>query len=130
MRFLLLEKDLEHRDSLDMITEFNIIAFLESKFADNVVKEIWRSPYSTNDSIFSASTNHFLTFGYWNCVQDEELHHRFYHDKDIKTFEAHPMQFTVWRYSGKSRIIVEFVATIILSIIVHITVNFVLKESP
>lgn len=45
-------------------------------------------------------------------------------------FEAHPMQFTVWRYSAKSRIVVEFVATILLSILVHIYVNFVLKSSP
>jgi hypothetical protein len=58
MRFLLLEKDLENRDSLDLITRYTIISFLESKFADNVVKEIWRSPYSTNDSIFSASSNY------------------------------------------------------------------------
>jgi hypothetical protein len=49
MRFLLLEKDMENRDALDLITRYKIIAFLESKFADNVVKEIWRSPYSTND---------------------------------------------------------------------------------
>ena len=49
MRFLLLEKDMENRDALDIITRYRITAFLESKFADNVVKEIWRSPYSTND---------------------------------------------------------------------------------
>ncbi len=36
----------------------------------------------------------------------------------------------MWRFSGKSRIIVEFVATIFLSIAVHIMVNFVLKSSP
>jgi hypothetical protein len=58
MRFLLLEKDLENGDSLDLITRYTIISFLESKFADNVVKEKWRSPYSTNDSIFSASSNY------------------------------------------------------------------------
>jgi hypothetical protein len=130
MRFLLLEKDIDNRDSLDLITQLKISAFLESKFADNVVKEIWRSPYSTNDSLFSASTNHQLTFGYWNCIQDQETMNRFYHEKDITSFEAHPLQFTVWRYSGKSRIIVEFVSTILLSIVIHIFVNFVLKASP
>lgn len=40
------------------------------------------------------------------------------------------MQFTVWRYSGKSRIIVEFVATVIVAILIHIFVNFVLRDSP
>lgn len=30
MRYLLLEKDLEHRDALEMITKFQIEEFLES----------------------------------------------------------------------------------------------------
>lgn len=55
---------------------------------------------------------------------------RFYHSKDIRTFEAHPLQFTVWRFSGKSRVIVEFVSTIMVAIVIHIFVNFVLKDSP
>ena len=91
MRFLLLEKDFENRDALDLITRYNITPFLENKFSDNVVKEIWRSPYSTNDSLFSASSNHKLTFEFWNCIRDEETTNRFYHAKDIKTFEAHPL---------------------------------------
>jgi Polycystin cation channel len=40
------------------------------------------------------------------------------------------MQFTVWRYSGKSRIIVEFISTIMMAIAIHVLVNFVLKDSP
>jgi len=72
MRYLLLDKDFEQRDALTMITDLHIFPFLESKFADNVVKEIWRSPYSTNDAITSASTVHHLTLRYWNCVIDEE----------------------------------------------------------
>ena len=68
MRYLLLEKEFDYRDALDLITSYKIFPLLESKFADNVVKEIWRSPYSTNNSLFSASTNHHLTFQYWNCI--------------------------------------------------------------
>ena len=84
MRYLLLEKDYENRDSLDLITKFTILEFLESQFADNVVKEIWRSPYATNNSIFSASTNHNLTFAFNHCIRDEEIDKRFYKPKDIK----------------------------------------------
>ena len=62
MRFLLLEKDIDERDSLDLITHFSIFSFLESQFAENVVKEIWRSPYATYDSIFTASTNYYFLF--------------------------------------------------------------------
>ena len=52
MRFLLLEKDIENRDALELITNHEIFAFLKTQYADNVVKEIWRSPYATKDLIF------------------------------------------------------------------------------
>ena len=68
MRYLSLEKDFEDRDALDLITAFNIFDFLRSPYAENVVKEIWRSPYSTSDSIFAASTNYFLLFEYYHCI--------------------------------------------------------------
>lgn len=47
MKFLLLEKDFEHRDSLDLITEHYIEELLTSQHAENVVREIWRSSYAT-----------------------------------------------------------------------------------
>jgi len=72
MRYLLLEKDIEDRDALDLITKYEIVTFLKTQFAENVVKEIWRSPYATNDMIFEASTNFFLLFKYYHCEQDVE----------------------------------------------------------
>ena len=78
MKYLLLEKDFEYRDSLDLITKHNIVEFLESQLAENVVKEIWRSAYATSDSILSASTNHMLTFKFWDCVRDLEYDQPFF----------------------------------------------------
>lgn len=46
MKYLLLDKDFEHRDALDLITQFKIEAFLESQFAYHIVNEIWRSKYA------------------------------------------------------------------------------------
>lgn len=37
MKYLLLEKDFENRDALDLITTYSIEEFLESQFAENVV---------------------------------------------------------------------------------------------
>lgn len=91
MRYLLLEKDFEDRDSLDLITSHSIFSFLESQFAENVVKEIWRSPYATNDSIFTASTNYYFLFQYYDCITDNEYKRRFWAGKDIKHIENHPM---------------------------------------
>lgn len=59
-------------------------------------------------------------------MRDEEIDKRFYKDKDLKEIQAHPLQFTVWRYSGKSRIIVEFFATLIIAIIMHVVIDRVL----
>ena len=72
MRYLLLEKDFEHRDSLDTISRYQITGLLETPLAENVVKGIWRSPYATNSNIFSASTNHRNTFNFLNFIRDEE----------------------------------------------------------
>ena len=47
MKHLLKEKDFEHRDPLDLITKYNIIEFIDSQYAENVIKQIWRSPYAT-----------------------------------------------------------------------------------
>ena len=119
MRYLLLEKDFEDRDALDLITRFQIFDFLRSPYAENVVKEIWRSPYATSDSIFSASTNFFLLFEYYDFIQDEEINKRLGKGKDIKKIKNHSMQFTVWRFSGKSRMIVEFFVTLLITYIAH-----------
>jgi hypothetical protein len=81
MKYLLLEKDFEDRDALDFITKYEIYEFLKSQFAENVVKEIWRSPYATSDSLSGASTNFFLLFNYYHCEQDVEKQMRFFNGK-------------------------------------------------
>lgn len=78
MRYLLLEKDFLGRDAIDLITEYEIVKFLHSSYAENVVNEIWRSPYATSDLIFSASTNFYLLFNYYHCIIDEEKKNRLF----------------------------------------------------
>lgn len=84
MKYLLLEKDFEHRDPLDLITKLQLVEFLESPVAENVVRDIWRSQYATQDSIFSASTNHQLTWHWWNFVRDIEADQEFLKLKDVR----------------------------------------------
>ena len=122
MKFLLLEKDFEFRDALDLIPRFSIVELLESRFAENVVKEIWHSSYATHDSIVSASTNHMLVFEWWDCVRDVEQDQPFFRIKDVSSIEAHLMQFTVWRFSPKARTIIEFLVTVMFATLVHIYV--------
>jgi hypothetical protein len=107
MRFLLLEKDLLGRDALELIATHDISIFLRSAHADEVVKEIWRSAYGAHDSIWMASTNSYLLFNFYHCMEDEEQKRRLFFEKDIRAIENHSLQFVVWRFSGKSRVVVE-----------------------
>ena len=120
MRYLFLEKDMDDRDALELITNYEIVNFLKTQYAENVVKEIWRSPYATNDMIFQASTNYFLLFNYFNCIQDDEKNFRLFRGKNVKNIENHSMQFMVWRFSAKSRIIVEFIVSLFVIIPAHV----------
>lgn len=58
MRFLLLEKDLDNRDALNMIYDNNIVDLLQHPFAQNIVEQIWKSPFNNSSSVFCASANH------------------------------------------------------------------------
>ena len=69
--------------------------------------------------IFHASTNYYLLFQYFNCIQDEEKNHRLFRGKNVKNIENHSMQFMVWRYSGKSRTIIEFISTLVITILIQ-----------
>lgn len=101
---------------------------MRSPYAENVVKEIWRSPYAASDSIFSASTNFFLLFEYYDFVQDEEINKRLGRGKDVRKIKNHSMQFTVWRYSGKSRMIVEFFVTLLITTIAHVKLKSAIEQ--
>jgi hypothetical protein len=46
-----------------------------------------------------------------------------YRGKNVKNIENHSMQFMVWRYAAKSRIIIEFLACLVITIPVHVLLN-------
>ena len=50
--------------------------------------------------------------------------------KDVTTIEAHIMQFTVWRFSPKARMLQEFLYTFIFTVLVDMLINSFLNEIP
>jgi hypothetical protein len=80
MRFYLLEKDLDERDSLHIIYDCQIIELLANPFAQNIVEQIWSaSQYNVHShSLFAVSSAHHLLFQYDHCRFDEEERLRFY----------------------------------------------------
>jgi hypothetical protein len=117
MRFLLLEKDLDNRDALNMIYENNLADFLRHPFAQAVVQQIWSSPYNNSSSVFCASANHQLLWNYNHCRYDMENTLRFWKKRDLKAFGCHGFQFKVWRYAAESRYLVSAVTCLAFCII-------------
>lgn len=72
MRFLLLEKDLDNRDALNMIYDNNLVMLLKNPFAQNICTQIWSSSYNNSHSLASVSSNHNLLFNYNHCRYDWE----------------------------------------------------------
>ena len=70
MRFYLLEKDLDERDALNNIYDYDIMDLLEHPFARNIVQQIWKSQYNNSHSPFTVSTTHTLLFNYNHCRYD------------------------------------------------------------
>jgi len=64
MRFYLLEKDLDERDSLHMIYDCEILELLEHPFTQNIVEQIWSaSQYNiSSHSLLAVSSVHNLLF--------------------------------------------------------------------
>jgi hypothetical protein len=64
MRFLLLETDLDDRDALNNIHDYNLVNLLKNPFAHNIVMQIWTSPYNNSYALTSVSTVHNLMWDY------------------------------------------------------------------
>ena len=105
MQYLLLEKDIDNRDSLNAIYDYKIVELLDNLYAQKIVTNIWESKFNVSSTIFSASTCHNLLFNYDHCRYDMEKMLRFNKRKDVEQIGTHPFQFQVWRYSGQSRYI-------------------------
>ena len=89
MRDLLLEQDIDIRDSLNIIYDYEVVELLENPYAQKIVMNIWESKYNVSSSIFAASTVHNLLFNYNHCRHDMEKKLRFTVWKPLNQFGTH-----------------------------------------
>ena len=89
MRDLLLEQDIDIRDSLNIIYDYDVVELLENPYAQKIVMNIWESKYNVSASIFAASTVHNLLFNYNHCRYDMEKKLRWTQWKQLNQFRTH-----------------------------------------
>jgi hypothetical protein len=129
MRFLLLEKDLDSRDALNMIYDNNLIDLLINPFAQNIVTQIWGSSYNNSDSLAAVSSNHNLLVNYNHCRYDLEQQLRFYNAKDLDKVGCHNYQFQVWRNSGQTRYQISAICNWLFIFFFHLHTTAHLSQS-
>jgi DNA-binding GntR family transcriptional regulator len=93
MEYLLLEKDIDQRDSLNLIYDHDIAELLENPYAQKIVMNIWESRYNVSNSLFAVSTVHNLLFNYQHCRYDMEKRLRFNQGRELSSFGTHAFQF-------------------------------------
>lgn len=93
MQYLLLETDIDNRDSLMIIYDYNIVELLENVYAQKIVLSIWESKYNVSSSLFATSSIYNLLFNYNHVRYDMEKKMRFSKPKDINQFGTHAFQF-------------------------------------
>lgn len=93
MSYLLLEKDFDNRDSLDIVYDVQISELLENPYAQKIVSNIWESKYNVSSCIFAASTVHNLLWNFNHCRFDMEKQMRFTQGKDLAKIGTHGFQF-------------------------------------
>lgn len=119
MRYLLLTKDLDYRDSLTYICDYEILELIKVPLAAEVAAEFWNSKYNIRGSPFVISSNHNLLFNFNHTRYDLEGKLRFYKPKDQKSLGCHDYQFEVWRNCPKSRYYAELVSIVFFVILTH-----------
>eukprot|EP01022_Parablepharisma_sp_SALTPOND_P014544 TRINITY_DN198_c0_g1_i1.p1 TRINITY_DN198_c0_g1~~TRINITY_DN198_c0_g1_i1.p1 ORF type:complete len:1150 (-),score=81.84 TRINITY_DN198_c0_g1_i1:5609-9058(-) len=103
MKFILLDKDLESRETLGLISKYYLIELLNNTMAEEISNEVWYGPYNYTNNVFASTSS------LWEIVMQSELHEEEDIDKkikeslfnkDVKSMQAHQFEFSVWRNSA------------------------------
>eukprot|EP01022_Parablepharisma_sp_SALTPOND_P023797 TRINITY_DN517_c0_g1_i5.p2 TRINITY_DN517_c0_g1~~TRINITY_DN517_c0_g1_i5.p2 ORF type:complete len:1178 (+),score=141.11 TRINITY_DN517_c0_g1_i5:208-3741(+) len=102
-RSLLLDEDLESRDTIGIILKYSLIPFLNNPTAEEIARDVWKGPYAPEMNPL------FPTSNIWEIVSTTKL----YDEEDVeetlreKPFErekskdrTHQFEFSVWNNSA------------------------------
>ena len=127
LKALVFERDVSNRDSLTLISMYNMHEMLAIKNIEKTALELWNSEYDVSGSIMECSSalkmlrNHEVT-----SLVDFERFFRFYNSEASRRVDHqqhHLFQFKVWRHSMMVKFIVQGVALFLVNIIMQYFLN-------
>lgn len=120
LRAMVFEKDLENRDSLELMSKYNIIDIMNNKNMEKIALELWTSDYDVKGTFLTTSSAlKIIAYDSFNKPRDVLTDYFFlnWKNRTMDNFEHHMYQFEVWKKSMKSKFIIEGLFLTILTIV-------------
>ena len=120
LRELVFEKDYENRDSLDILSKYNIIDIMNNRNMEKIALELWTSQYDVKGHLFTTSSAlQIVNHDIFNKPRDI-LYDVFFLNweyRKTKRFDHHIYQFRVWMTSMKAKFLTDGIFLFILTVI-------------
>ena len=110
LRNIVFEKDFEGRDSLHILSQYEITEIMNNKNMEKIALELWYSDYDVKGSILTTSTSYkMLTYNSFNQPWDLVNEYMFYQMKPrrLSNIKHHLYQVNVWKKSISAKVVME-----------------------
>ena len=100
LRALVFEKDYENRDSLELLSSYNIVDIMNNKNMEKIAMELWTSQYDVKGNLMTTSSAYQIVMDdSFNKPKDILYNFIFFNWKyrKLENFEHHLYQFEVWK---------------------------------
>ena len=120
LRELVFEKDYENRDSLDLLSKYNIVDIMNNRNMEKIALELWTSQYDVKGSLFTTSSAlQIVVYDSFNKPRDilSDFFCLNWKYRRMENFDHHLYQFQVWKTSMKAKFLTEGFFLAILTVI-------------
>ena len=110
LRLLVFDQDFQKRDSLHLMSAYNITALLNNRNMEKIALELWTSEYDVASSFMECSSAYkMLVDSQFDKLKDPEIKNRFYNTgvRVVENYGHHMFQFKVWKRSMQAKFVVE-----------------------
>jgi hypothetical protein len=116
LRGIIFEKDFENRDSLELISHYNISEIMDNKNMEKVALELWESEYDVKGNFMECSSAlSIIQYNSFNKPRDIVDDYLFYKFSNRQKYAHHLFQFQVWKKSMKAKFLTEALFLLILT---------------
>mmetsp|Transcript_8018 Transcript_8018/g.7094 ORF Transcript_8018/g.7094 Transcript_8018/m.7094 type:complete len:848 (+) Transcript_8018:309-2852(+) len=118
LRSIVFEKDFEYRDSLELLSTYDITSIMDNNNMEKIALELWSSEYDVKGNIMECSSAAtIISWNTFNKPRDLVDEYMFYSMKYRKKNSHHLFQYQVWKKSMMAKFLTEALFLVILTVV-------------